>query len=209
MKSAYPVAALLRSIDTLAGLAEEEVERLVPHFRMQEWTARSTIAYQDECADAVHFLTSGFAKIERRKGGLHLTAALIGPGEVFGALAVLRGEPRWASLVTLTPCTVLSMAADSFHDAMQLNAAFAYALAKHFAGRLLKANRQLELLRGPIGPRIEVLRQEWRALGVPDSVRLSNSEIARMLGCRREVVSRAMRKPGVRTPPSADRRVAG
>jgi CRP-like cAMP-binding protein len=44
---------------------------------------------------------------------------ILGPGDVFGEIAILRRIPRTARVSTMTPCTFLSINAQDFFDAYQ------------------------------------------------------------------------------------------
>ena len=187
-----PNLSVLRSAPLLAILPDPELRRLRDESEMIRVRTRTTLLDQSADTGAVCFMISGFAKIERHDGHDRIAIAMLGPGEIFGELSALYGGPRSASVVTLTDCTTLLIPAAAFLRCMRIYAEFSFAVARHLADRLVKADRKIELFRGPVAPRVEDLLNDWRKLGVPNSVRLSQVEMARMLGCSRETIGRTV-----------------
>ena len=194
-----PNLTVLRSVPVLAVLPDPELRRLRDEMDIRRVHTRSTVLNQSADTSAVCFMISGFAKIERHDGDDRITIALIGPGEIFGELSALHGGPRSASVVTLTDCTMILMQAATFMRCMRTHAEFSLAIARHLAGQLVKADRKIELFRGPVARRVEELLNDWRELGVPHSVRLPKAEMARMMGCTRETISRTVAQIEART----------
>jgi len=78
-----------------------DVARLL---RARDYPARAVIMRRGEPGDCMYFIASGEVEVRLRPGAVRL-----GPGEFFGEIALLTGEPRSATIVALQPCTLLTL----------------------------------------------------------------------------------------------------
>ncbi len=78
-----------------------DVARLL---RARDYPARGAIMRRGERGDCMYFIASGEVEVRLRPGTIRL-----GPGEFFGEIALLTGEPRSATVVALQPCTLLTL----------------------------------------------------------------------------------------------------
>jgi voltage-gated potassium channel len=78
-----------------------DVTRLL---RPRDYPARSVIVRRGETGDCMYFIASGEVEVRLRPGTVRL-----GPGEFFGEIALLTGEPRNATIVAVQPCTLLTL----------------------------------------------------------------------------------------------------
>src|SRR5579859_5293922 len=78
-----------------------EVTRLL---RPREFPARAFIMRRGEPGDCMYFIVSGEVEVRLRPEPVRLKA-----GDFFGEMALLSGSPRSASVVAVTPCTLLSL----------------------------------------------------------------------------------------------------
>jgi CRP/FNR family cyclic AMP-dependent transcriptional regulator len=65
------------------------------------------IIREQDAADAAFIITSGTCRVYRSVGDQEETLSTLGPGAVFGEMALLFEEVRGASVEALTPVTVL------------------------------------------------------------------------------------------------------
>jgi voltage-gated potassium channel len=78
-----------------------DVARLL---RARDYPARAAIMRRGERGDCMYFIASGEVEVRLRPGTIRL-----GPGEFFGEIALLTGEPRNATVVAVQPCTLLTL----------------------------------------------------------------------------------------------------
>ncbi len=78
-----------------------DVARLL---RARDYPARAAIMRRGEPGDCMYFIASGEVEVRLRPGAVRL-----GPGEFFGEIALLTGEPRNATVVAVQPCTLLTL----------------------------------------------------------------------------------------------------
>jgi MFS family permease len=111
---APPGLDLLRSVEILSRLPEQIIERLARALVQVEAAAGETVITQGETGDRVYFLESGSVEITR--DGRHV--AHLGPGEVFGEIALLRAIPRTATVTATSDSVFQSLERDVFLPAV-------------------------------------------------------------------------------------------
>lgn len=81
-----------------------------------------------------HFfiIVSGEVRVER--GGD--VVRNLGPGDFFGAIALLDGGPRTATATTATPCHLLKIAVEEFHELLESSTAIRTAILEAAANNL-------------------------------------------------------------------------
>jgi voltage-gated potassium channel len=72
--------------------------------RPRDYPARAVIVRRGERGDCMYFIASGEVEVRLRPGTIRL-----GPGEFFGEIALLTGEPRNATIAAVQPCTLLTL----------------------------------------------------------------------------------------------------
>lgn len=206
-----PTITTLRTAPLLAELPEDRLQALAAVAEWQIHGEGSAIVLQNEDSISVFFIISGFAKVMR--GGNHaktvrvangveqrlrlrqpVMVTLLGPGDMVGEVASLLNTTRFASVVALTPCQVISIPSREFLACMHHHPPFALAVARKMARRLIESGHQIELMRGDLEGRIHALIRYCRTLGLDIERWLSNAEIARMLGATRVAVSQIVNR---------------
>jgi voltage-gated potassium channel len=78
-----------------------DVARLL---RARDYPARAAIMRRGERGDCMYFIAAGEVEVR-----LPPATVRLGPGEFFGEIALLTGEPRNATVVAVQPCTLLTL----------------------------------------------------------------------------------------------------
>ena len=129
----------------LAELNDEELAAVIGVASQQQHHAGDRIVRQGEAADCVYLLTSGSVSVnlDLPDGGRHRVATM-GPGSVFGELALMDAEPRTANVDAETGviCYALRVADLTEH----IEAKLVRFLARHLAARLRRADREISAL---------------------------------------------------------------
>jgi CRP-like cAMP-binding protein len=110
--------------DGLARIAELIVEVDVPADRV--------IARQGEIGTGFFIVASGMVRVIRDGE----TLAELGPGDFFGELSVIDGQPRNAQVVSTEPTTCLALATWDFETVVREQPSVALAILRELAGRL-------------------------------------------------------------------------
>lgn len=204
-----PTVTTLRSLSLLTELPVHSLDKLVELGTWQDFAPGESILRQGEAATMVFFVLAGHIKVVR--GGSYLqtvhaeggadrrvrkrqqvTLALLGPGDLAGEIATLIGTQRSASLVALSPCTVVGIPSQEFVALMNEHGGFALAVAKRLARRLWDTAGQSELARADLESRVRALLRYCAQTGLDAERWLSNTEIAKVVGASRVAVSQLM-----------------
>jgi small-conductance mechanosensitive channel/CRP-like cAMP-binding protein len=94
--------AALDRIDLFAALDTESRSRLVAAMREQHFAAGEDIVRQDDPGDSLFMIGRGEVEVRVSTGGISRRVATIGPGQIFGEMSLMLGEPRQATCTALT-----------------------------------------------------------------------------------------------------------
>ncbi|MBM2826430.1 MAG: Na Ca ex protein [Dehalococcoidia bacterium] len=103
----------LSNVDMLRALPPEEVQAIVPYVRRQRFSAGQRIFAQGEVGDALYLVDQGLVRVIL-DGQTEL--ARLGPGEAFGEMALLTGEPRSATVIAETDLAVWRISREDFQQ---------------------------------------------------------------------------------------------
>ena len=107
---------LVKQLDILAGLDEQQLERVCHLLRPRFAVPNDRIFRKGERGDAVYFIASGAVEVVLPERRIRL-----GSGDLFGEMALLSGRPRQADVVALTYCQLLVLRRSDFERFMELN----------------------------------------------------------------------------------------
>jgi CRP-like cAMP-binding protein len=155
---------------------------------------------QDESQGLI-LLRYGIAKVRRfNSEGEEDVLSLLGPGEIFGEMAVLRDGRRTADVVSLTDCEAVFLRVAPFRELLRSEPLLSIALAKLEATRLQDLSRRFSLRGADATTRVlaalsDLARRtahgaEATAVIPP----LPQRELATLSGLARETTSRTLSK---------------
>ena len=171
-------------------------------FGPRNYLKNSMIILEEEYGDLVFVVNSGTIKITRvNDEGKEVILALLGPGEIFGELAILDGEARSANALAQENCNLLAINKEDFLDILKNNFSVSYNLMCELAKRLRKSDQQIEALslsdaEHRIGVSLLNLAEDMGVIR-KGKVTIQNlpfqQDIANMAGTSRETVSRVLK----------------
>jgi len=128
-----------------AHLTPDQRAHLVSHSTEHQFATDHMIIRQDDPVGPVYVILSGHVRVLESvaDSSMEMFLGELGPGEVFGELAVLRDRPRSASVVTLERTRCLAISAADFLHLLGESKAMSLALLRTLAGRLYDADRLL------------------------------------------------------------------
>src|SRR5215217_240237 len=97
----------LAAVELFASLPQPALTDLARQARVCRYPAGSTIVEEGDHGDCMHVLRSGAVKVVRPSHDAEVVLDVLGPGKVFGDLAVLNSSPRTATLVALADSTTV------------------------------------------------------------------------------------------------------
>lgn len=119
--SAEEVLSRLGEVDVLSPLSEEARQTIAAATGVHFYSKGETILRHGAAGDSMFVVHSGTASVrlaDDSAGGWHEVAQL-GPGTVFGEMALLTGETRTADVVALSDVTALEIGKGSLQTILQ------------------------------------------------------------------------------------------
>src|SRR5947207_5743786 len=154
----------LADLPLFAGLSAADRAEFEQRMQRCDFVPQSVIVREGGAGDAAYVILSGLVAVRRKDpdSGMEFLLAELGPGQMFGEMALLTEKPRTASVVALeaTACRLLSRA--EFERVVREHPVVALGLASAFAERLDVANQRagvdfVSLARVRIDPRVLTL----------------------------------------------------
>ena len=193
---------ILNSINIFSELSDEECKSYQKFFKPRNYLKNSMIILEEEYGDLVFVVQSGTIKITRvNDEGKEVILALLGPGEIFGELAILDGEARSANALAQENCKLLAINKEDFLEILKNNFSVSFNLMCELAKRLRKSDQQIEALslsdaEHRIGVSLLNLAEDMGVIR-KGKVTIQNlpfqQDIANMAGTSRETVSRVLK----------------
>jgi len=141
----------LARIPLFDGLSRDALA-LVAAVAIEETVQRGTRIFQyGEVGDKLYVIVDGKVRISREVSGMGEEAlAVLGPGEVFGEMALLDETPRSADATAHETARVLVISKEAFDDLLFLHKDLAYevlwACVRMLSARLRETNDKLTFL---------------------------------------------------------------
>lgn len=188
---------LLSAHPLLRGLNPDEVGDCLRHSTVKSVAARGIVFLRGDDGDGVYGVLGGSVSvIVGSADGGDLILRLLEQGELFGELAVLDGGGRTASVVARSRCTLLFIPKIAFLRLLTTRPEVAAHVIPVLAG-YLRRNTRLVTEGAFLGVATRLARQLIQLTGDlqqpqsgPSTIRISQYELACMLGVSREIVNR-------------------
>jgi CRP/FNR family transcriptional regulator/CRP/FNR family cyclic AMP-dependent transcriptional regulator len=192
------IAFFLARASLFASLSEIELEAVRGACRVRRFKAGEVLFHEGDPGHTLYVLGTGRVKsVMAGPYGAETILAIHGPGDSIGELSLLDDEPRAASAVAMEPTEALALYRDDFLALMDMSPALAWTLVRRLSVMVRRLNRQLRdaaLLdsRGRLARILLELAEEHGEAttgGVRIALRLSQQELAQMVGGARSNVS--------------------
>lgn len=199
-------------LDVLTDAKRQRVHQMT---RMLEIARGDRIYVPGDPSDQIYLLKAGAVKIATRApNGRELTLALLSPGDIFGELAVVDDSPRDHIAQALEPSVVCAMNQAVMRQLIQECPALGYQITKVMGLRLRRFKTRVEeLLYKSAAARVAHLLLDLAeqhgvrdAQGVLIPLRLSQQDLANLVGLSRETVNGVLQDLRERGLVEADRR---
>ncbi|MEW6669030.1 MAG: ATP-binding cassette domain-containing protein [Thermodesulfobacteriota bacterium] len=100
--------------------------------KLEQYTPGEFVIQQGEVGDRFYLIRSGTVEILKGVEGRLASMGKLGPGDFFGELALLRHEPRAASIKALERLEVFSLPKEKFDEVVQSSTSFKEQLKKAY-----------------------------------------------------------------------------
>jgi CRP/FNR family transcriptional regulator, cyclic AMP receptor protein len=193
------VVELLRAVPLFSELSEPELARISQVAVPRSFPADTRVFHEGDQGDACYIVRSGACRVTREHpDGRAITLANLGPGAIFGELAMLDGESRSASVEATEDAELLALPAGDVRALLREHPEMGEKLIIALTRRLREANERLTRQSFQTVPsRVagvlnQLLAEEADTPQVRDGVtiRLRQSDLAQLAGTSRESVSR-------------------
>lgn len=125
-------AQTLKQIPLFAEMSDAHLQRIANSARERRFDAGTPIVSAGEAGIGFYLIVAGRAEVQRNKR----TLRTLNPGDYFGELAILRDQPRSATVIATEPTTCLVLTRWDFKGVLQANPAMAVPLLETVARRL-------------------------------------------------------------------------
>ncbi|SEI16081.1 cAMP-binding domain of CRP or a regulatory subunit of cAMP-dependent protein kinases [Methylobacterium sp. 275MFSha3.1] len=176
------------------GRLESDTRRAVAALCVTHSLARGeTLFLKDDPADAFYAIRRGEIRITAGTGaGRRMTLNILGPGDIFGEIALFDGRPRSADAVAAEPAELFAVRRRNMLDLVGQHADLSMRVIELLCERLRFASARLEeAVLMPLPARIA-----RRLLGLAEDfgseIHISQDDIADFAGTTRETVNRQL-----------------
>lgn len=129
------------------GLNSRERRRVVGALRSRIYKAGEVVFHEGDPGDKLFVVKEGLVRIYTggRENGLETSVIIFGkPGDVFGELAIIDGEPRSASAKAIEDTVVYTMSREHFQHHMEGIPQLAYNFLRQMSKKIRKSTNRLD-----------------------------------------------------------------
>jgi CRP-like cAMP-binding protein len=111
-------------------------------FQSQRFPAGSVIIREHELGDAAYIITQGRCDASKMEAGRSVSLRTMGPGDLFGEMAILTSTPRTATVTAIDDVTVLTISREALEEWLSLDS-WMGTLVRSLAERFRDVDAQL------------------------------------------------------------------
>jgi CRP/FNR family transcriptional regulator len=195
------ILSLLEGVDWFASLTREDIDALAGSAITVRLESGETVFEEGDAGDRCFVVQSGAVKVLRRIGdGRRITLARLGPGSVFGELALFEGDRRSATVQAAEETIVVSLAGAEVSEALRRDPEASFGMAVMLANRLRASNERLlehalSSASGRVAATLLAQVEARQAQGAGDrdvEVAGTKTDIARLAGADRDSAARVL-----------------
>jgi CRP-like cAMP-binding protein len=187
-------ASVLRSVNLFVEVPTPDLEELAAGLRRRRYARGQVIFTQGDPGNSLCVIEEGRVRIVvGSDDGKELVLRVLGPGDFFGELALLDGEPRSADAVAQEACQLLLLQRSDFLSFLETRPKVAITLLAAISRKLRLTTQQAQdvaFLDVPARVARTVLAQASAQNGGPAVCRLTQNELAGIVGATRESVNK-------------------
>ncbi|WP_146340493.1 Crp/Fnr family transcriptional regulator [Nesterenkonia sp. NBAIMH1] len=191
----------LRRAPLFATVDDDAFSTLTDQLTEVELSRGKSIFHEGEEGDELYFITSGKIKLGRATpDGRENLLAVLGPGEIFGEMALFNPAPRTATATAVSETVLAGLKHENLKKVIHQAPEVSVQLLRALAQRLSRTNESLaDLVFSDVPGRVaKALLDLADRFGrpAPDGVlvahELTQEELAQLVGASRETVNKAL-----------------
>ncbi len=190
-----------KQVSFFADLTDEEIKALSSATKRRTFRSGEVIFHRDDPGQVLYMIKEGKVKIcIISPDGQEVSLTVFGKGEVFGEFAILDGLPRSADAVALERVECYTLQRSDFQNVILNNPKIAILVLEAMSKRLRNTNNMVEDLifldvYGRVAKKLLELADAHGVKtedGIIIDVRLTQQELASMVGASRESVNKVL-----------------
>ena len=190
-----------KQVSIFSDLPEEDVRTLTSVAKRRTFRSGEVIFHREDPGQVLYMIKEGKVKIcIISPDGQEISLAVLGKGEYFGEFALLDGLPRSSDAVALEKVECYTLQRSDFQNAILKNPKIAILVLEALTKRLRKTDQMIEDLifldvYGRVAKKLLELADTHGVKvddGIRIDVRLTQQELASMVGASRESVNKVL-----------------
>lgn len=190
------------SVTKLVPRENLALDNFLRHCHVKKYAARSTIIHAGDKSETLYYIIDGSVSVViEDEASNEIVLAYLNPGDFFGEMGLFEEDlERSAWINTRTPCEVAEIHYTQFMALAKETPEILFQLSSQLASRLRITSRKVSNLAfmdvtGRVARTLLDLAHEPDAITHPDGmqIRITRQEIAKIVGCSREMAGRVMK----------------
>ncbi len=192
----------LKNVPLFSDLTDQELRVLAETGSRRRYPEKTIVFQEGELGEVLLIILSGKVKVLLLgKGGEEFILTMLGSGNFFGEMSILESAPRSATVMTTEPCEFFLLWQKDLEALIHKRPLILMKVLKHVSQRLRQTTELIRSLVmydvvGRVGRCLLNLAEKHAGLAngqllVPN--RPSFQELAKMVGCSRESLSRTIK----------------
>lgn len=190
------------ALQTQSVSEEQLIERLLPHCQIQRYPARTIIIRSGTRQGTLHYIIRGSVYVAMEDhSGRELVLTYLGAGQFFGETGIFSQHDADAHVVARTACETAEIPYSRFIELAMEEPKLLFLIGSQMVTSLRKASRKtVDLAFQDVCGRVRhalhdlCTQPEAVALDEGTQIRITRQEIARIVGCSREMAGRVLKE---------------
>ncbi len=185
----------LKSIPYFAGLGDSEIDSVRKYIFERKAERGEILSFEGEPAEALYFVVDGVVKVFKTSAdGKEQIFRIIHPGESFNDVSILSGRPNLISAEAMGPVVLNAIKKDDLKVVLEKHSQIALNVIQVLSRRVQELVSLVEnfSFRHVTG-RVAKMLLEYAGDRVGGRPRLTQQEMASMIGTAREMVGRSLK----------------
>jgi CRP/FNR family transcriptional regulator, cyclic AMP receptor protein len=195
-------AVMLKKVPLFAEFSDDDLVAVASLMQGRRYAKHAVLVYEGDPGDALFIVISGNVAVTRvSNDGKEAILSILKEGDFFGEMGVLDASPRSATIKALRDADVAILARKDFLEMLGKNPQMCLSLVAALSARLRATNQAIQGNYQDIRTRLASLLLNLERNfgekvegGTRLTLRLTNQEMASMIGTTRETVNRMLNK---------------